>query len=364
MELQESNNNCSETQTVVSIDLNATTTEDVVSGPVAVPSSAGSAGDSGYDGSGSDEGSSALSTFGSSYQSSLSSLGSSNRKCERRPYHQQSYSINGTGNVFIEGMDSITSERTSPSLSSNSSNSRCKVKVKPRCAVWQGSMQVLRQTVPLSASLAQSQHQSGSIMESPRISSDLLNYRRDDDLIYALTHEMMTHIMTYLGPPHIIHKVLIYPFSKSWRANYTQNADLWRSLCVSEPFGALLGHSKRGLGHRGSRSQDVVAKSSKKRSYASSRSSSSGSINSCSSSSSSDDDSSNFNQKTRSVRQIYGRYRLMHTSFVGCLKYLHKIKNDSAIAARSRRGSSLTTSNVEDVMVGYLCFRIIVVVYY
>ena len=324
-----------------------------------LPSSTGTG--SGYDGSASDEGSSnthssgnsspvsepsssALPSFGSSYQSTGSSTftGSSlleQNQNKQSSFRRQSCSLNQK--LTDQSMDSITSERTSPSLSSNSNNSSDKVK--PSCAIWQGSIQVLRQTGPIPSAQCQAKYQIHSLTKKVPCAVDMLKYSDDENLIYSFTHEMMIHILTYLGPPHVIHKILIYPFSKAWRANYTKNSDLWRALCISEPFGAMLGHRIRR--HR---QQTDVAISSKKRSYENSPLSTSSSE---SSSSSSDNDSSNVSENTRTVRQIYGRYRLMHASFVRCLKYLEKIRVDASRVAKNNEGSSTIAGNVEDVMV-------------
>lgn len=116
--------------------------------------------------------------------------------------------------------------------------------------------------------------------------------------IYGLRCDTMALCLSYLEPPEV-HSVLMMPLSKEWRATFTMPQDLWRVICLSEPFYAKFEGGDDPFGDE------------------------------------SDDSASSFPTCTDlQVRHIFGRYCLLYTSFVRCMKYLARIKDD-AINGRS-----------------------------
>ena len=108
--------------------------------------------------------------------------------------------------------------------------------------------------------------------------------------IFNLSSDLMAHCMAYLEPP-VVHTLLTMPLSKDWHQNFTKPQDLWRVLCLTPPFNARF---------------DV------------------------------DDDSSSDEFLSTypthpdvDVKHLLGRYRLLYTSFVRCMKYLARIKDDA-----------------------------------
>jgi hypothetical protein len=105
--------------------------------------------------------------------------------------------------------------------------------------------------------------------------------------LLALGPDVFAHVLTYLEPPEIM-DVLTAPLSKDWLNTFCKQPELWRVLCVLEPFKAQVEDS-----------------------------SSDDSLDSCSM-----DDDSEF-------RPRFGKFRVMYTSFVRCMKYLARIKDDA-----------------------------------
>eukprot|EP00533_Pseudo-nitzschia_delicatissima_P009738 CAMPEP_0116078554 /NCGR_PEP_ID=MMETSP0327-20121206/669_1 /TAXON_ID=44447 /ORGANISM="Pseudo-nitzschia delicatissima, Strain B596" /LENGTH=1243 /DNA_ID=CAMNT_0003569117 /DNA_START=108 /DNA_END=3839 /DNA_ORIENTATION=- len=106
--------------------------------------------------------------------------------------------------------------------------------------------------------------------------------------IQAMGCDVMAHILTFLQPPEIL-DVLTMPLSKSWRRNFTSQPELWRVLCLVEPFKATI--------------DDPI--------------SSSGDENYCP-------------LKTdKSADKSLDKYRLLYTSFVRCMRYVSQIREDA-----------------------------------
>ncbi|KAG7336829.1 hypothetical protein IV203_006789 [Nitzschia inconspicua] len=55
--------------------------------------------------------------------------------------------------------------------------------------------------------------------------------------IITVGSDVMAHILTFMHPPDIL-DILTMPVSKSWQRNFTQSPELWRVLCLVEPFKA------------------------------------------------------------------------------------------------------------------------------
>jgi hypothetical protein len=103
--------------------------------------------------------------------------------------------------------------------------------------------------------------------------------------IFSLGCDMMAHCVTFLEPLEV-HSLLTMPLSKQWRNEFTASFNLWRVLCLMEPFKAKYGPD------------DVD---------------------------STDESSSSFPPQ----RHVFGKYRLLYTSFIRCLRYLNQIKDDA-----------------------------------
>ncbi len=115
--------------------------------------------------------------------------------------------------------------------------------------------------------------------------------------LFSLDSDVMAQILTFLGPSEILN-ILTMPLSKEWQRNYGSHQDLWRTLCLVEPFKANIMDDP-------------------------------------------DDETSNTSFSSLpfepAVKKIFGEYRLMYTSFVRCLRYLERIQDDA------RCGRALST---------------------
>jgi hypothetical protein len=108
--------------------------------------------------------------------------------------------------------------------------------------------------------------------------------------LFSLSCDLMAHCMSYLEPP-IVHDLLTMPLSKDWHQSFTRPQDLWRILCVTKPFIAKFEADEQDSG----------------------------------------DESAAYPMDSElDVRHLLGRYRLLYTSFVRCMKYLASMKDDAA----------------------------------
>ncbi|KAI2497751.1 hypothetical protein MHU86_16746 [Fragilaria crotonensis] len=104
--------------------------------------------------------------------------------------------------------------------------------------------------------------------------------------IFSLSSDLMVHCMTFLEPPQV-HDLLTMPLSREWRSSFTMPQDVWRVLCLTEPFKAKFEPDGNDS-----------------------------------------DDSSASGHSGLEVKHLLGQYRLLYTSFVKCLRYLERIKDD------------------------------------
>lgn len=111
-----------------------------------------------------------------------------------------------------------------------------------------------------------------------------------DTLMYSLGPDVMALVVSFLEVPES-HTFLTSPLSKTWLETYTVPQELWKILCTSKPFYAKLEESPGG-------SSDVST---------------------CSFPLCNDLD----------IRHLFGRYRLLYSSFVRCVKYLDRLKDDA-----------------------------------
>ena len=121
--------------------------------------------------------------------------------------------------------------------------------------------------------------------------------------ILAMGCDVMAHILTFLHPPEIL-DMLTMPLSKCWRRNFTSQPELWRVLCLVEPFKAIM------VDPGTTPSQSLGAIAIKGRA-----------------------DSLNqgiYNVKTeKNTGKLLDKYRLLYTSFVRCMKYVSQIRDDA-----------------------------------
>jgi hypothetical protein len=109
--------------------------------------------------------------------------------------------------------------------------------------------------------------------------------------IMSVGCDVMAHVLTFLEPPDVLNQ-LTAPLSKDWLATFTRQSELWRVLSLLEPFKAQL--------HEDSDDGD-----------------------------SSDSFPSYPFDVESQLRQTFGKFRLLYTSFVRCMRYLAQIKDDA-----------------------------------
>jgi len=103
--------------------------------------------------------------------------------------------------------------------------------------------------------------------------------------ILTLGCDVMAHILTFLEPPDIL-DILTMPLSKLWRQSFTSQPELWRVLCLVEPFKATI--------------NDPIYSSN-----------------------------SSVKANKDAEKRLLDKYRLLYTSFVRCMKYISQIRDDA-----------------------------------
>lgn len=215
-----------------------------------------------------------------------------------------------------------SSRSTSPSLSSSneedlSSEGDYQVAYeRAKSRVVEGQRGFLKALVRKSRVVVDSSEPHGAASETLWAFSGVSSVQQDDaktgvegELPHIMTigSDIMAHVLTFLPPPTIL-DVLTMPLSKEWRRSFTSQPELWRVLCLVEPFKAEL-------------ITDAKDKNN----------------NECEDDASSDSSSSFCSlgvpiHKTGSA--LLDKYRLLYTSFVRCMKYLSQIRED-AVSGRA-----------------------------
>ncbi|VEU36230.1 unnamed protein product [Pseudo-nitzschia multistriata] len=139
-------------------------------------------------------------------------------------------------------------------------------------------------------------------LATQRMSSKRLTVKNLDDgrpPILAMGCDIMAHILTFLHPPEIL-DVLTMPLSLYWRKNFTLQPELWRVLCLVEPFKANM--------------DDPLSPPKSKKIRSS--------------------DASDDSVIKGAGERLLDKYRLLYTSFVRCMKYVTQIRDD-AVNGRS-----------------------------
>ena len=101
--------------------------------------------------------------------------------------------------------------------------------------------------------------------------------------------DVIAHVLTFLEPPEIL-DVLTMPLSKDWLRTFTRQSELWRVLCLVEPFKAHVEDEDSDSDASSSFTTDYEAES----------------------------------------KRTFGKFRLLYSSFVQCMRYLDRIKDDTA----------------------------------
>lgn len=114
--------------------------------------------------------------------------------------------------------------------------------------------------------------------------------------VMTIGSDIMAHVLTFLQPPDIL-DVLTMPLSRDWRQTFTFQPELWRVLCLVEPFKAEINDGD---------DQDDMDEST-----------------------SSDSFCSLGKEVQQPASHLPDKYRLLYTSFVRCMKYLSQIREDA-----------------------------------
>jgi hypothetical protein len=148
---------------------------------------------------------------------------------------------------------------------------------------------MLKKTKDAAMSGSMTKSLASRVSSNKRLTSKKLKVKDGRPPVLAMGCDVMAHILTFLHPPEIL-DILTMPLSKSWRRNYTSQPELWRVLCLVEPFKAIMdgpNFSSRSNKDRG----DV--------------------------------------KTGKSTEKLLDKYRLLYTSFVRCMKYLSQIRDDA-----------------------------------
>jgi hypothetical protein len=108
--------------------------------------------------------------------------------------------------------------------------------------------------------------------------------------LYDLGVDAMAKVLSYLHPIDA-YRFASMPLSKAFMTTYTQHQDLWKILCLSEPFYAKVEKAN------GQEDDDSIC-----------------SYPIC---------------KSLELKHVIGRYRLLYSSFIKCVRYLDRIKEDA-----------------------------------
>eukprot|EP00557_Chaetoceros_sp_GSL56_P008425 CAMPEP_0176505926 /NCGR_PEP_ID=MMETSP0200_2-20121128/16764_1 /TAXON_ID=947934 /ORGANISM="Chaetoceros sp., Strain GSL56" /LENGTH=947 /DNA_ID=CAMNT_0017905531 /DNA_START=211 /DNA_END=3054 /DNA_ORIENTATION=+ len=107
--------------------------------------------------------------------------------------------------------------------------------------------------------------------------------------IYDIGVDVMANVLTYLKPVEA-YSFLTMPLSKTFKCTFSDPQDLWKVLCLSEPFYAKADNTSDA-------SDESIC-----------------SYPVC---------------KNVELKHLLGRYRLLYSSFIKCVRYLDRIMNDA-----------------------------------
>jgi len=138
-------------------------------------------------------------------------------------------------------------------------------------------------------------------LQTKRLTVSNLNGRPP---ILTVGSDLMAHVLTFLQPPDIL-QVLTMPLSKDWRKNFTLQPELWRVLCLVEPFKADMDSPSLPYEDDKSTTSNDDSVSSSSDSYCS------------------------FLVDEETEKRLLQKYRRLYTAFVRCMKYLSQIREDA-----------------------------------
>lgn len=107
--------------------------------------------------------------------------------------------------------------------------------------------------------------------------------------IYDVGVDVMANVLTYLKPREV-YSFLTMPLSKTFKCTFSDPQDLWKVLCLSEPFYAKV-DNEIDAGDESICSYPVC--------------------------------------KNVELKHLLGRYRLLYSSFIKCVRYLDRIMDDA-----------------------------------
>ncbi|KAL7488730.1 hypothetical protein ACHAW6_014356 [Cyclotella cf. meneghiniana] len=195
-----------------------------------------------------------------------------------RSAHHHYYHSRSTGRKMLE--ESFLSAKRN--LSSGSSPEDAKV-------VTASALESSTSTVSVSAPAASSKQQVVvNLTNSAYRPMNEVSFQ--DTLIYSLGADVMALVVSFLEVPES-HTLLTSPLSKTWLETYTAPQELWKIMCTSGPFYAKLEESPDGRSD----------------------------VSTCSFPLCND----------LEMRHLFGRYRLLYSSFVRCMKYLDRLRDDA-----------------------------------
>ena len=189
------------------------------------------------------------------------------------------------------------SPSTSPSLSSSSNDlEETYIRVKRAASVERKRVAVVAEAESWTRHRMSAAAPATKVIPAPwprtRIRVDVKSKLDGRTPILNVGCDIMAHVLTFLQPPEILN-VLTMPLSKVWRQNFTCQAELWRVLCLVEPFKAKIADEDAD----DSSSADSFYNPAQNEDY--------------------------FD------RRLLDRYRLLYTSFVRCMNYLSQIREDA-----------------------------------
>eukprot|EP00816_Leptocylindrus_hargravesii_P012289 CAMPEP_0196806954 /NCGR_PEP_ID=MMETSP1362-20130617/6882_1 /TAXON_ID=163516 /ORGANISM="Leptocylindrus danicus, Strain CCMP1856" /LENGTH=898 /DNA_ID=CAMNT_0042180655 /DNA_START=544 /DNA_END=3240 /DNA_ORIENTATION=+ len=144
--------------------------------------------------------------------------------------------------------------------------------------------------------------------------------------MYSIDSNVMAHILSYLAVSGV-HTFLTAPLSREFRMRFTKSADLWRVLCISDPFGAILPelHDDACSSSSSSSSSSLPSSSSASCVHGRARASSA---------------TASYSDHQLDSMRVFGKYRLMYASFVRCMEYLDGIVRESSASGAGKDASS------------------------
>lgn len=131
-----------------------------------------------------------------------------------------------------------------------------------------------------------------------------------DSHLYSLGSDIMSECLSYL-PPLTVHMLLTAPLSKTFRSQFTQSQDVWRTLCLSKPFYARPDHHQRRQLNSTKKAMHSTTNSTTLKSPKSAQN---------------DVNPSTLSSDLNDKNYVFGQHRTLYTSFIRCMKYLDRIR--------------------------------------